>query len=126
MSLKFVPEGALVYKKNLIISDIHIGIEYDLYKSGIRIPSQTDKIADRILKVCKREKIEKLFVLGDIKHEVPGTSWQELRELPIFFNKICKRVPVEIVPGNHDGGLEKILDIKFHPSIRIRVGDLYL
>ena len=127
MSLKFVPgEPALVYKKNLIISDIHIGIEYDLYKSGIKIPSQTDKIAERILKICKKEKIEKLFVLGDLKHEVPGTSWQELRELPIFFNKICKRVTVEIIPGNHDGGLEKILDIKFHPSIGIRVGDLYL
>lgn len=136
MSFKFTQEGALVYKKNLILSDIHIGIEYDIYKSGISIPSQTNKIVEKILKICKREKTEKILILGDVKHKVPGISLQEKKEVPEFFQKISnqhfkngtnsQKIKVEVIPGNHDSGLENLVDIKIHQSIGIKLDDIYL
>ncbi len=39
-------EPALVVEntiKTLVIADIHLGIEWDLYSSGISIPSQIEK-----------------------------------------------------------------------------------
>lgn len=113
--------------KALVIADLHLGIEYEFYKSGIRIPSQLEKITERIEKLLKLTKAGKLIILGDVKHKVPGLSWQELREVPEFINKINRKIPVEIVPGNHDPGLSGLIpNIKIHPASGFLLGDCWL
>jgi putative SbcD/Mre11-related phosphoesterase len=126
--MKFLTnEPALLADRTLVIGDLHIGIEYDFRKSGIYIPSQTGVMASRISRLLKETKARKLVILGDIKHKVPGISWQELREVPEFLSMLGKKVPVEIVPGNHDDGLADIVpNLKIHPSSGFLLGRVYL
>jgi putative SbcD/Mre11-related phosphoesterase len=102
--------------KSLIIADLHIGIEYELYKSGIKIPNQVKEMEKNIEKLIKQTKAKRLIILGDVKHDVPGISYQEMREIPEFLKTISKMISVDICLGNHDTYLKEILpeNIKLH------------
>jgi putative SbcD/Mre11-related phosphoesterase len=89
----------------LVAADLHLGLEYELWLGGISIPSQTEKILATLLGFLEEIKPDRLLLLGDIKHNVPRTSWQEKREVPEFLRSLCDRAVVEIVPGNHDSNL---------------------
>lgn len=89
----------------LVAADLHLGLEYEMWLGGICIPSQTAKILDRLLGHLARIKPDRLLLLGDIKHNVPRTSWQEKKEVPNFLCRLSQEVRVEIVPGNHDSNL---------------------
>ncbi len=126
--LKFVTgEAALLAGKTLVISDLHIGIEHEYRQAGISIPSQLEDMRKRLEKLIKETKPEKLILLGDIKHKVPGTSFQEEKEIPEFFSWLSGKVPVEITPGNHDPGIEKMLPsgIELHPTSGFLDGSFY-
>ncbi len=108
-------EPALVVEnsiRTLVIADIHLGIEWDLYFSGISIPSQVEKRKDRICGYINRVKPDRIVLLGDIKHNVPKTSWQEKLEIPGFLGTLASFAPVDIVPGNHDGDIEYLIPEK--------------
>jgi len=126
-------ESALFFEeeKMLVIADLHIGIEYEFYRSGIKLPSQTEKMLERLEKLLRQTKTERLLLLGDIKHKVPGSSFQEEREIPYFLNhlkRLNQGIKVEIVPGNHDPGIENYLpkNVKLHGNKGIAIGDIYL
>jgi putative SbcD/Mre11-related phosphoesterase len=89
----------------LVAADLHLGLEHELWLGGICIPSQTGKILGSLLGFLEEIKPDRLLLLGDIKHNVPRTSWQEKREVPEFLRRLCDRTVVEIVPGNHDSNL---------------------
>lgn len=89
----------------LVASDLHLGLEHELWLGGISIPSQTEKILDRLTRSLIEAMPDRLILLGDVKHNVPRTSWQERKEIPSFLRALAERVKVDIVPGNHDGGL---------------------
>jgi putative SbcD/Mre11-related phosphoesterase len=105
-------------KRVLVASDIHIGLEHELMLGGITIPSQTDKILSRILEFLKAIKPDRLVLLGDVKHNVPRTSWRERREIPEFLANLSSVVGVDIVPGNHDSDLADMAPsgVRMHPS----------
>ena len=130
MDLKFVTgEPALLLPdKTLVISDLHIGIEYRYMKSGIKVPSQSGKILERIEKLIRKTVAKKLVILGDIKHKVPGTSFQEEKEIPVLFHRLLEITSVEIAPGNHDDRIKRILPDKVmvHPSTGFAIGDAWL
>lgn len=105
-------EPALVVEntiKALVIADIHLGIEWDLYSSGISIPSQIEKRKRRICNYIKEVNPGRIVLLGDIKHNIPRTSWQERQEVPGFLKDLAACAPVDIVPGNHDGDIEYLV-----------------
>ncbi|MCL7475057.1 MAG: metallophosphoesterase [ANME-2 cluster archaeon] len=107
-----VDEPALVIENTirvLVVADIHLGIEWDLGNSGIVVPSQSAGGLARILEYLDTAKPDRLVLLGDVKHNVPRISWQEREEVPHFLERIARRVPVDIVPGNHDGDMEYLL-----------------
>jgi uncharacterized protein len=105
---------------SLVLADVHLGIEHDLYYSGINIPSQLAKRIDRIRAYIKEVKPDRIILLGDIKHNVPRASFQEEDEVPYFLGEIAKHALVDIIPGNHDGGIERLVskspDIVLHDS----------
>lgn len=105
---------------SLIIADVHLGIEYDLYYSGINIPSQIAKRIDRVRSYICEASPDRVILLGDIKHNVPRTSFQEEDEVPMFLEELARYSLVDIIPGNHDGGIEQLIpknpDIKLHDS----------
>jgi putative SbcD/Mre11-related phosphoesterase len=89
----------------LVAADLHLGLEYELWLGGVSIPSQTERIRNALLSSLREIKPDRLLLLGDIKHNVPRTSWQEKREVPEFLRRLCDQAIVEIVPGNHDSNL---------------------
>jgi len=107
---------ALMAGDKLVIVDLHIGIEYEFYKSGIKVPSSTESLSHSIELLIKETKPKRLIILGDIKHKVPGVTKQELREIPEFLSKLSEKIPIEIVPGNHDDNLKNYVpkNVKIH------------
>lgn len=93
-------------ERTLVVADLHLGTEGELAEKGISLPSQVPRVRKRLLWLIKKLKPDRLILLGDVKHNIPIASWQEWRELPGFFEELSKLVRVEIVRGNHDGGLE--------------------
>ena len=128
MPLKFIQnEPALVFGKNLVVADVHIGLEDALRKSGINVPSQTEKMKKKIDVLIKKTKPEKLVFLGDIKHQVPGVSWQELKEVPEFFEYFSKKIETHIVLGNHDSEMPVLVEnVQIHPTEGFRLEDAYI
>ncbi len=105
-------EPALIVEnaiRTLVIADIHLGIEWELYYRGISIPSQVNKRLSRIKKYINKAEPRRIVLLGDVKHNVPDTSWQEKQEVPAFLGELAAFAHVDIVPGNHDGDLEKLI-----------------
>ena len=103
-----VGKPALVIRGALIIADLHIGITRELYESGISMPSQVRGMVDRIHELKKTTKAKHLVILGDIKHKVPGTNWQELREVPELLYAVRFK-KITIIKGNHDGNIERMV-----------------
>jgi Predicted ICC-like phosphoesterases len=102
----------------LVAADIHLGLEHELWLGGVSIPSQTEKILARLLGYVAETVPDRLLLLGDLKHNVPKTSWQEKREIPDFLRRLSARVKVEVVPGNHDSNLIDMapLGVRVRPS----------
>lgn len=107
----------------LVVADFHIGLEYELLTQGIRVPSQAEAMALKLNSIISSTKSGRLVILGDLKHKVPGTSYQELREIPKFLGSIdCGSI--ELVAGNHDAELEYILPqkVRLHRSSGTIIG----
>lgn len=108
--MKFIQDvPAILVGKYLVVADLHLGIERDFIEKGVYIPTQTESIIKRLIKLSKYSK--NMIILGDVKHKVPGISVQELAEIPYFFKKISKHFKKIItIKGNHDANLEKLMD----------------
>ena len=102
----------------LVAADLHLGIEHELWLGGASIPSQTGRILGRLLEAIDEARPDRLLLLGDIKHNVPRTSWQERKEVPSFIEALAERVSVDVVPGNHDGGISDLIPpgTSLHPA----------
>lgn len=110
----------------LIVADLHIGIEFQLFEAGARMPSGTDELKKRLLQLITDTGVGRLIILGDVKHKVPLHSFQEERELPKFFEEILDTgIEIHVTPGNHDGGLKDLVpkEIKIHNSPGFALGD---
>ncbi len=121
--IPIIEEPALIVSNtetSLVVADIHLGIEWDLYRSGINLPSQMEGRLDRILSYIQANSPDRIILLGDIKHNVPQVSWQEKDEIPRFLETLAKHAHVDIFPGNHDGGIELLFnrqkDIRVHSA----------
>ncbi|MGD2142557.1 MAG: metallophosphoesterase family protein [Candidatus Bathyarchaeota archaeon] len=112
----------------LLASDFHLGIEYELAKMGINIPYQTERFLGEFMDLVREHHPDRVLLLGDIKHGVPITSFQEKREIPRFFNSILEEVEhVDVVRGNHDANIQNLApeEVKIHPSKGFVTGEDY-
>ncbi|RJS86531.1 metallophosphoesterase [Candidatus Bathyarchaeota archaeon] len=116
------PHPALLLEASqriLMASDLHIGLEHELSKMGINLPNQAERILGELLSLVEEHKPNRVVLLGDIKHAVPITSFQERREIPRFFSQLLEEVEaVDVVRGNHDANLQQLLPegVAIHPS----------
>ena len=111
----------------LVLADLHIGYESSLVKSGVRLPSQTDRKAKHLMKVLRRTKADRVVILGDIKHKITGISFQEREEVPRFFERLLEKVKaVDVVIGNHDAGLKELLPEAVSVHQNLVIGDVGL
>ena len=110
----------------LLATDLHLGIEYELAKMGINIPYQTDRFLEELLALVREHRPDRLLLLGDIKHGVPITSFQEKREIPLFFAALQEEVDrIDVIRGNHDGNIQNLVPegIEIHPSKGLILGE---
>ncbi|MBI2084727.1 MAG: metallophosphoesterase [Candidatus Aenigmarchaeota archaeon] len=127
MQVKFLtdyPAAFISEEKMLVISDIHIGVESELGKLGVRIHKQIEKFTSVLDKLIEETKADTLVILGDVKHKVPGASMQELRDIPKFLNHLSTKAKIIICKGNHDDFLEKLIpaNVKLYGSKGFRKG----
>ena len=91
----------------LVVGDLHIGWEMTLSQQGIHVPSQTSKMADRLIDIIASSNPTRIVFLGDVKHTVAKAGFEEWKDIPEFFEKIIPLVSdIQITQGNHDGNIE--------------------
>jgi metallophosphoesterase superfamily enzyme len=113
MNFTFIREGPALLVGNaessLVIADLHFGIESEYARRGIHIPSRSAERGERAIRCLEQTRPDRIILLGDVKHNVPLTSRQEFRELPRILDSFRSFAPLRVVPGNHDGGLDRFL-----------------
>ena len=102
-------------KKILIIGDLHLGYEEVLNQGGVFVTRKMfDEMIDYFNEVFdKIGKMDKIILLGDVKHNFGGIlkqEWNDVLELIDYLSeKIEKEGEIVIVKGNHDTILAPIL-----------------
>lgn len=129
MSIRFVTDYPAVVISDkkigriLVIADLHLGIEHELYKDGLIISAQAEKFEKTIDKLLKLTKAKTLVIVGDLKHKVPGISFRELKEIPKLVGYLTKRVRVILTKGNHDTELKELAEkMEVHNSRGFKIG----
>lgn len=91
-------------EKILIISDLHLGYEGMLENKGLLMPRfQLNDILDKLKKILKKIKPQKIIINGDLKHEfgkILNQEWRDILRLFDFLLKSC--LEIIIIKGNHD------------------------
>jgi len=113
MRLSFIENGpALLVKgreETLVIADLHFGIESDLARHGYHDQSRSEERAERVLALVRELEPDRLLLLGDVKQSIPLTTRQEYLELPAVLALFRSAALLQVLPGNHDVGLERFL-----------------
>ncbi len=96
--------------KTLLIADPHLGWEMQLQEKGIHVPSQTQKILNKLIAIITEHKPDSLVIVGDVKYTVVSSEFGEWQDIPDFFQKLQGYISdTAIVRGNHDANLEPLL-----------------
>ncbi len=116
-------------KRYLIVTDLHIGFEKTLLANEIHVEPKelVQETYDSILSIIMQEKPDSLVLLGDVKAGVDFISKIEWQAIPLFF-EIGKKIETIIIPGNHDGNIQKLAPdwIEVASSSGIIIGDTLL
>jgi hypothetical protein len=119
-----INEPALTVGDTLVLADLHLGIEHELSLSGLNIPSQIEPRINRALRYLEITNAHHIVLLGDIKHSIGKISALERHDVPRFLRSIAECARVDVVPGNHDAGIEYLIprDTRFGIKIRSSKG----
>jgi len=99
----------------LVIADLHMGYEYVLRKEGITLPESEGVLLQRIKRLIHKYGAKKLIILGDVKHSIG-----EYRNVHLLEEL---NVTLYVAKGNHDGGLENLLNAKIYRAEGFRIGN---
>ncbi len=104
---------ALYVDSTLIIADVHIGYEEVLNKQGVLVPrlqfEDMIKSLESIFAKLKKERIERIIINGDLKHEFGLISEQEWRNTLKFLDILARHCDeIILIRGNHDAILGPI------------------
>lgn len=116
-------------ERALLIADYHAGIEEGLrYERGVELESNADERRERLLGLLDRAAPDRLVVLGDLVHRIGDPRGIEKEELTAVVDAVTDRVPLTLVPGNHDVGVEDVVGdrIDVLPADGGRIGDVGL
>ena len=97
-------------KKNLVISDLHIGFEHKF--SSNKIPNSKNSSVNNIInnakKIIKKENPDTLILLGDVKSSIQNITKSEWNDVPYFFEEL-KSIEIILIPGNHDANITRLI-----------------
>ena len=116
-------------KRYLVVTDLHIGFENTLAVNDIYVEPTTivQETLGEIRSIIKSEKPDSLILLGDIKSSIDSISKIEWQSVPLFF-EIAKEIDTVLVPGNHDGNIQKLVpdNVRITSSLGIVIEDVLL
>ena len=116
-------------KRYLLVSDLHIGFENTLAENDIFVDPITTihDTLEELRSIIKSEKPDSLILLGDIKSGINSISKIEWQAVPLFFD-IAKEIDTVLIPGNHDGNIQKLLpeNVRVASSSGIVIDDALL
>ena len=98
-------------KKNLVVTDIHIGFESSMASNEIFIGknSTINETIQELSEIIDQETPDSVTLLGDIKSSIKNISRNEWDDVPLFFKKIKEKCDITLVPGNHDANIQKLI-----------------
>ena len=98
-------------KKNLIVTDVHIGFESNMASNEIFIGknSTINETIQELSDIIDSENPDSVILLGDIKSSIKSISKNEWDEVPLFFKKIREKCDVILIPGNHDANIQRLV-----------------
>jgi uncharacterized protein len=114
-------------KKYLVVTDLHLGFEYDLVKKGIQIDSKffTQQIISEIQAIVRGFNPDGIILLGDIKDSIVKTNSIEWYHIPRFLKDLTNNYHVYLIPGNHDVKIESLspVEVSIASPTGITIGD---
>lgn len=102
-------------EKTLAIGDLHLGYEEELERAGIGIGRESFNKVIKDLEGVFNEvgKVDKLVLLGDVKHGFSRGNmqeWQDVLKLIKFLReKLNEKGRIIVIKGNHDNYIQNIL-----------------
>lgn len=121
--IKYIGKCLFIEENNekiLVIGDIHLGIGKEIDRGGISVSEKMfDEMIDELKNIFERtEEIDKVVLLGDIKHDFSRLESQVGEQIGALFEFLgdnCKEVI--LVKGNHDSYLrivagKKMIEVK--------------
>lgn len=98
-------------RKNIIVTDIHIGFEDTMTSNEIFLGknSTTNETIKELSEIIDKQRPDGVMILGDVKSSVKNISKSEWWEVPLFFEKIKQKCNITLIPGNHDGDIQRLL-----------------
>ena len=111
----------------LVVSDLHLGYEGVMAKSGLFIPkANLSSIISALERSMKGRNVERVIIVGDIKNDFSEVGAEELNEINDLFAFLRqRRVNIILVRGNHDNFIDSYAShfrIVPHPE-HVRIGD---
>ena len=103
-------EPALLIGKALVVSDVHLGIEKELWKEGVRASGISDLALNRFRELLERTRPRKIIINGDLRHNIPLFTHREARKVREFVELGEGYGRVLVVKGNHDGSIEELVE----------------
>ena len=114
--IQFLNNALLIDSKILVIADLHIGQEEIIIKQGLAPRTQLHNIITNLNKIFnslekRKINLNKIIILGDLKHEHGKISNEEWRETLYFLDIISKKAKnIILIKGNHDNILQPIIN----------------
>lgn len=105
----------------LVAGDLHLGMERELRREGVHGIEESPDLIAHLGQLAAEERVDRILLLGDVKHTLG--AWEPEKRALSGLEELA--VPVEVVPGNHDGELEEIAPfLTIHGARGIRIGDV--
>lgn len=126
--IQILDDSLLIDNSILILGDLHIGYEEHIAEEGVFPRIQLKQIIDKLKNIfwnlsIRGINVNKVIILGDLKHEFGGISdveWRETLKLLDYLSekmtRNAKKTRIILVKGNHDnilGPIAKKRNIKF-------------
>ena len=98
-------------KRSLIVTDLHIGFESKFESNKIFLGKNTtiNETISELESIIDSTKAESLILLGDVKSSIKSISKSEWNEVPLFFEKMNKKIETILIPGNHDANIQQLV-----------------
>ena len=125
--VRYIGKCLLIQKgkeRVLVIGDLHLGYEESLNRSGVFISRQMfDEIISDLSEVFgETGKVEKIILIGDIKHDfglISRQEWGDVGKFMKYIKPFCSEIVV--IKGNHDVILAPIVK-----RLGLKLKDFYI